>query len=277
MGVLKKYYTLVELMRPLNGLMAGIGALIGFIVSGGELSVTPEPFMAIVVPFLVSSGGMLINDYFDREIDKNRPIQRGEASPRTILILGFLFYLFGVVLAFAFNAVAGYISLLAAALLTIYDAFMAKTPFVGNLTVALNTALTFPFGAAFTGNVFTPAVSVLFIMALFSTIAREIYKGIQDMEKDKKTRRTLAIIFGQRNACILALVFNLIAISISPVPYLQGIFKLPYLLVVVIADLGFLYTSLTAFSSNDFYVQSRNMKLLQGLGLLAFLVGALNF
>lgn len=277
MGVLRKYHVLVELMRPVNGLMAGIGALIGFLVSGGELALAPELIMATVVPFMVSSGGMLINDYFDREIDKNRPIQRGEVKAGTVLLLGLLFYSIGVFIAFAFNTIAGYIALLAAALLTLYDAFMVKTPFLGNLVVALNTALTFPFGASFTGTIFTPAVSTLFIMALFSTLARELYKGIQDIEKDKKTRRTLPVILGSKKTCVLAAVFNFIAISISPLPFIMHIFGVPYLGLVLIADLGFIYISLTAFSSKDYYVQSRNMKILQALGLLAFLVGALNF
>lgn len=275
--MLRKYLVLVTLMRPVNGLMAGVGALIGFLVSGGNIALTKELLMAIVIPFFVSCGGMFINDYFDKEIDKNRPIQRGEIKPRTVMFLGLLFYLVGVILAFAFSTTAGYIALMAVVLLTIYDAFMAKTPFLGNLVIALNTALTFPFGAAFTGNAFTPAVSVLFIMALFSTLAREIYKGIQDMEKDKKTRKTLALLIGSKNACILAGMFNLMAIAISPMPFLLGIFKFSYLVLVALADLGFLYTSITVFSSKNIYIQSKNMKIFQAVGLLAFLIGALNF
>ncbi|MCD6414661.1 MAG: UbiA family prenyltransferase [Candidatus Diapherotrites archaeon] len=277
MDILKKYHVLVELMRPVNGLMAGIAALIGYLIAEGNLAMAPELFMAISVPFLISCGGMLINDYFDRDIDKHRPIQRGEIKPNNVALIGVLFYISGITLAFAFNIEAGYIALIAAAMLTMYDASLAKTPLVGNIIIALNTALTFPFGAAFTGNAFPPAISTLFIMALFSTLARETYKGIQDMEKDRKTRKTLAIILGAKKSCALAALFNLAAISISPVPALLNIFGLPYLALVALADLGFVYTSVTAFNSKDFYIQSRNMKILQALGLLAFLAGALNF
>lgn len=271
-----RYYTLIELVRPLNGLMAGIGALVGFLVGGGTIGLSPEPFMAVVVPFLVSSGGMVLNDYFDRGIDKGRPIQRGEISPVATIGLAAILYLLGISLAFLISYEAGLIALLAAALLTLYDACLARKPFIGNLVIATNTGLTFPFGAAFAGYAFTPTISVLFLLALFSTLARESYKGIQDMEKDRKTRKTLALTVGAKNACVFAAVFNLIAIVVSPMPYILGIFGPPYLAMVVLLDLGFLYTLVSAFSSKDLYVQSRNMKALQAFALVAFVVGVLS-
>lgn len=268
-----KYRTLVELIRPLNGLMAGIGAFIGLLVGGWGIGFSPQPFMAVVVPFLISSGGMVLNDYFDKDIDKGRPIQRGEISPRGAVMLALFLYFLGLVLAFMISLEAGLIASIAALLLTFYDALLARKPFIGNLVVAANTGLTFPFGAAFAGVLFTPAISVLFLLAFFSTLARETYKGIQDMEKDKKTRKTLAIKVGPKAACLFAAIFNLLAVIVSPIPYVLGIFGLPYLAMIVLLDLGFLYTLASAFKSKDFYIQSRNMKVLQALSLIAFVIG----
>jgi geranylgeranylglycerol-phosphate geranylgeranyltransferase len=271
-----KYYSLVELLRPLNGFMAGVGALVGLLVAGWTPQFGPEPFMALAVPFLVSSGGMVLNDYFDKEIDKARPIQRGEITASQAFWLAMILYAWGVVTAFIINYEAGLIALLAAAMLFMYDACLAKKPLIGNMVVAMNTALVFPFGAAFAGQAFTPAVGALFLMAFFSTLARETYKGIQDMDKDKGHRKTLAIVLGKKKSVVLAATFNFTAILVSPLPFLLGIFGEAYLLLVALVDVGFLYTLASAFKTKNFYEQSKLMKGLQALTLAVFLVGALS-
>ncbi|MCD4740372.1 UbiA family prenyltransferase [archaeon] len=267
------YRTLIELLRPINGLMAGIGALTGFIVVGGSMG--HAPFFAIVVPFLISSGGMTLNDYFDRNIDKNRPIQRKEITPQGTLLLTILLYTLGIALAFMASIEAGAIALLATLLLSLYDSCFAKQPLVGNIVVAANTGLTFVFGASFAGDAFAPIIAMLFSVALFSTLARETYKGIQDIEKDKGHRKTLAVLIGPKRSCYLAALFNITAITASLLPFLLEIFTLPYLIIIAIVDIGFFYTATTAFKSQNFYIQSRNMKVLQAISLIAFIIGVL--
>lgn len=268
-----KYHTFVELIRPLNGLMAGIGALIGWLIVGGTNM--SAPFMAIVAPFFISSGGMVLNDYFDRHIDKNRPLQRKEITEKQLISLTLALYATGLILATIINITAGMVALLAIILLTAYDAFLAKQPLTGNLMVGVNTGLTFVFGAALAGDPFHPAAAVLAVLALFSTLARETYKGIQDMEKDRSTRQTLALTVGKKKASIFALAFNIIAILASPVPFILGIFGQVYLGLILLINLGFIYTSISAFKSEDLYIQSRNMKALQALALITFIIGVI--
>ena len=77
----------IELLRPINSLMAATAVFIGGLVVGGEFVVhMTELHLAIIVTFIITGAGMAINDYFDREIDflnkRYRPIPSGKISMR---------------------------------------------------------------------------------------------------------------------------------------------------------------------------------------------------
>ena len=64
---------LIEMMRPLNCVMACIGVLVGgLIVTGSNIQVLfSTPFiLAVISVFLITGAGNMFNDYVDVEADK---------------------------------------------------------------------------------------------------------------------------------------------------------------------------------------------------------------
>jgi geranylgeranylglycerol-phosphate geranylgeranyltransferase len=277
---IKAYF---ELMRVPNGIMTMIAVAIGYFIVAKAITLSAGLAMAMIAAFFVFSAGCAANDYFDLPIDRKnkpkRPLPSGRVSKREVIALITIFLLIALSLAWLINGPVFMLVVISASSLLTYAAFLSRKLLVGNTIVAFNTALAFVFGeAAFAGTFFSREISVLFLLAFFSTLAREIYKSIEDMKADKGLRITLPIAFGVKNSALLAGAFVLLSIIVSPIPYLLGIFGLNFLAGVVIADLFFVYIAYSGLMEKipeRFKTQATYMKVAQLIALLAFVAGIL--
>jgi geranylgeranylglycerol-phosphate geranylgeranyltransferase len=243
---------LVELTRPVNAVAAGALTFIGAFVAGGAVA-APLPAAAAVVATVFATGaGNAINDYFDRDIDRinnpERPIPRGDVSPRAALGFSVVLFVAAVVLVVALLpllAVAiAVVNLLA---LVAYTELFKGLPGVGNAVVAYLGGSTFLFGgAAVQGDLST--VAVLFALAALSTLAREIIKDVEDVAGDREEGlNTLPIAIGERRSLVVAAVLLGAAALASPIPYVLGTLSVAYLAVVIPADAVMVYATYRAF------------------------------
>jgi len=270
----------VEILRPINGVMAMVAVAVGFFVAAGQFSLPAGLFLAMASAFLILGAGMAINDYFDLPIDKkkkkHRPLPSGRMSKRAAIAYTAALYAAGIVLAALINIEALVVAAVAAATLFLYAWHFSRVPFTGNLVVALNTGLTFVFGAAAAGgSVLSVQVMVLAGMALFATLAREIYGDVRDVKEDKGARLTLPMKIGQTKSVMIAAFSMATAIMLSPLPYWSGSFGGTYLLLVSLVDAGFLYVILNSFRTKDFSREAYYCRVFQMAALVAFLAGAL--
>ncbi len=265
----------IEMIRPVNVLMTGLGVAVGFFLASRGFPITENLGRAMLSAMIISGAGMMINDYFDRFIDARikpeRPIPSGRVKAWQALVASLVLFGLGVYLAWTINKYTFYIALFAAGLLILYSWILARIPLVGNGVIALNTGLTFIFGEAVTGRIFSVNTSVLFTLAFLSTLSREIYKDVEDMEGDKISRKTLPMIIGKENARFLASVFTVLPVIASPVPYILGTLNLGYLALVSIADIIFIYIAFASVIKSREY--TKWMKIAQLLALVAFLIG----
>jgi geranylgeranylglycerol-phosphate geranylgeranyltransferase len=275
----ERFKDLVSLIRPVNGIMAAIAVVVGFIVAGGTTAPLGLAFAALSA-FFILGAGMAVNDWADYDIDRrlkpHRPVASGRIKRGHALTLSVALFAAGVILAALVNLAAFLIAVAASVLLAAYAVRLSRMPVLGNAAVALLTGLTFWFGEAVRGFVFSPEVSMLALLALFSTFAREIYKSIHDMEADKRVRRTLPMLVGVKTSALIAGVSLALAIAVSPVPYWIGTFGTNYILLITLVDAGFLYTLITGLLNKDhlqFAKQARFVKVFQFAALIAFLAG----
>ncbi len=268
----------IEIIRPVNGVMAAVAVVVGYIVAGGAVWGASIAY-AMAAAFLILSGGMAINDYYDLHIDaktkKYRPIPSGRMKESTALAYSAVLFAVGIMLSWLVNASAFAIATTASLLLVLYAKSLSKKAFTGNLVVAVNTGLTFVFGAAVAGGVLMTEVIALAGMALFATLAREIYKSIQDMGEDKGVRETLPIKIGISKSRMIATFSLVSAVALSPIPYWAGAFNTTYMLLISLVDLGFLYTAMNGMKSKDFGREAHYCKVFQLAALITFLVGAI--
>lgn len=265
---------LLELVRPVNALAAGLLTLIGAFVAGGLFD-SPIPAGAAAGATVSATGaGNAINDYFDREIDRinqpSRPIPRGAVSPRGALGFSLALFAGAVLLALTLPALALAIAVVNLLLLVAYTQLFKGLPGVGNAVVAALGGSTFLFGGAAVGNVAAPGV--LFVLAALATFTREVIKDVEDLEGDREEGlNTLPIAIGERPALWIGVACLVVAVLASPLPYLLEALGVVYLLAVLPANAVMLWAAATSF--RDPTAGQERLKYGMFLAAAAFVLG----
>jgi geranylgeranylglycerol-phosphate geranylgeranyltransferase len=272
----------LKLMRPINGVMASVAAVIGLLITL-RLSLDVDVVKVVILlasTFLFSSSSMVMNDYFDREVDAvnqpQRPIPSGEVRPRNALAFSITLMVIGLALSSLISLEALAIAVLACVTFTAYNKGLKKYGLIGNACVSLCVALTFVYGASTAGGI--EGIVLLFSgMAFLANMSREVIKGIADVEGDKiRDVKTLAISHGPRIAAEVAYAFMVSAVALSFAPIGLGYVNWLYLPIVLVADVGLLASALIALSSPtpEGAVKSKKLMLIfMGLALMAFITG----
>jgi len=264
------------LFRLGNCAMAALGALLAAIVCVGvegleEYALDVLASMTIVVLF--TAAGNSLNDYFDRETDRvahpRRPIPSGAVRPVQALWLSA--GLFSAAQALSFVVSLWPVTIVAASILVMvaYEKFLKAEGFAGNLAISWLTGALFLFGGAAVDRL--DLAWILAALAFLATLGREIVKDIEDVEGDKGARRTLPMRIGSRKAGILASASFVIAVLLSPAPYLLDLLSWLYVPSVVVADGIFIYCALIHFGNPE--KGQKMAKLAMLVALLAFLLG----
>jgi geranylgeranylglycerol-phosphate geranylgeranyltransferase len=261
----------------------GVGILVGVIIAGGftaSIPLTPL-LLAFVTGFTLTGSAMVINDYFDREIDAvnepNRPIPSGDVKPNEAVAYSLILSAIGLAAAYATSTLNLAVAVFSWLVMMLYSAWGKKTGFLGNLMVSTCIGLPFVYGGAIAGNV-NP--SLLFsALAFLSNTGREITKGIVDTEGDSSRGvKTIAVAYGVDRAAQLASVFYIVAAAASILPILLNLVSLWYIPFVAVTDAGLIYGSATLLRNHS-RETARNVKkqVLYWMlfGLLAFAAGTL--
>ena len=271
---------ILQLIRPHNCVLAGVGVLIGGIIAVGGLPPSEIAF-AFVAAFFVAAAGNAVNDYADRELDAvnnpERPIPSGKISPYDALFSSRILFAVGIVYAaLTWRWSCLVLALINSGLLAYYARSLKKKGLIGNVTISYLVGSTFLFGSLAVGRFET--VGIMAAMAAFATAGRELVKDIEDVRGDKESgSESFPLKHGKKQAAGLATVFTMVAISLTPLPYVLGTFGSLYLYIVTVpvlsfvVGMGLIIKSQTKKAANR---ASLAYKVGMGLGLIAFLVGS---
>ncbi len=204
----------------------------------------------LAVPFFVSAGAFILNDYYDVHTDrinkKLTPIVKGEIPRLWAYFMGVLFLGIGVISALPLGLIGLVIAFLFAALSWAYDYYLKDIALIGNITIALSMSIVFIFTeASLLGTLSYPTLIISAIAFLFG-LGRELIKTVQDMEGDAKARgsKTLPMIIGANLSIILATFLILLAgvlniwlyYNVSPFKYGSlNSFRLMWIFEIVVA------------------------------------------
>jgi geranylgeranylglycerol-phosphate geranylgeranyltransferase len=288
---MKKVKAIWELLRLEHGVMIAIAILIGSLIAlKGEGF---PPFDKFILTFFTAlfleASTFALNDYYDLEIDKknkrtDRPLARGDISPRTALYSFFILFPLGIISSFFVNTACFIIALITALLAILYDAKMKKIKLVGNFYIAYVMAIPFIFGGAavLERNVLLfeidPAIYIIALIAFFAGSGREIMKDVMDFEGDvKKGVKSFPKYIGERKSNILSGFFFLIAIFLSFLPFTIKQYQIyylnySYLFLVFITDVMLLSTSFQLI-----FKKKPNLKIYRSFTLFAIFIGLIAF
>jgi 4-hydroxybenzoate polyprenyltransferase len=169
---------------------------------------------------LVAASGYIINDYFDVKIDRiNKPNEvfvGNTIKRRSALLLHQIFSGLALFMAIFLGWKILAINVFSITTLWLYASVLKKKTLIGNLIVALLTALSIAQIAIY----FQPNNKLVYIYAIFAffiNLIREIIKDIEDIRGDKAHgAKTLPIVYGIRKTKIVIyfLVFIFIALVV---------------------------------------------------------------
>ena len=184
--------------------------------------------------------------------------------------IGAILLILSVAVSFlTFDPVCIAIVAIACVLMFSYELFLKQRGFVGNVTIAVLTGMTFLLGGAVVGA--AEANIVVAAMACLVSVGREIAKDIEDMDSDEG-RHTLPMAVGTRASAVIACAFFIAGPLLSIAPMVWDSYGVLYYL-VVLADIAFFYCAYIVFS--DPHKAEKTAKIGMMLGLVAFLLGAL--
>lgn len=277
---MENFRKLLELMRYRNCAMAGLAAVIGGVIAysavQGPLIWLLPVFLTV---FLITGAGNAINDYFDAGIDAinrpDRPIPSGKITKGSAYKFSIVLFAAGVIISYFIGTIPFFIAAFNSLLLYFYAFSLKRKVFVGNLSVAYLTGSTFLFGGSAFGEKGIGVTLVLFFLSTLATLAREIVKAIEDIDGDRKEgASTLPIRIGEKRSAYVACTFGILAVILSPLPYLMNLFNESYLYVVGIADALFLYAVVLILEKNP-SASSKYFKIAMSFALLAFIAGSI--
>jgi len=263
---------LLKSLRPLNGIMAAIAVLIGIVLAGGTF--IPAVILALITVFIITGAGMLVNDYFDFEIDKiNKPkkYRKMQAYSKSFWAsYAIVLFGIGISLTFFINISAFVIAVVNSILLVLYSWKLKKQPLIGNIAVSFLVASTFLFGGAVMNN-FSVTI-FLALLAFLSNTGREIVKDIEDIKGDSSANaKTLPVIAGKNFSLMVSIGFIFSAILLSPLPFLFNLLSINYFYIVLVADIIFSYSCFMIFISPG--KAQKMMKAGMLISLIAFIFG----
>jgi geranylgeranylglycerol-phosphate geranylgeranyltransferase len=270
----------LRLIRPVNCLMMGIAVIVGAaLASPHNLDISwLNLAYGFVTGFALTGASMAINDYYDREIDAvnepNRPIPSGLIKPREALAFAVILTAIGFAAACLTNIFCLVVAIIAWMVFTTYTTVGKRSGLPGNFLVSTCMAVPFIYGSAAIANSVELNVLVFASMAFLSNTGREVTKGIVDVKGDEMQHvKTLAVRYGQKNAAITATIFYLLAVLLSPIPWLLRLVSFWFIPLVAVTDFGLVASSLLLLKDHS----RENARKIKNIVLLWFIIGLLAF
>ena len=266
----------VRLIRPLNCLMMGFAVIVGAsLVSARNFSI--NLLLGFVTSFTLTGASMAINDYYDRQIDAinepNRPIPSGAVSPKEALYFAIVLSIIGFIAAFGTTVPCLIVAAIAWVVSIAYVTKGKRIGLPGNFLVSICVAIPFIYGGFVVEKPELP-IMIFTAIVFLSNTGREVTKGIADVEGDKSQNiRTIAVLYGERKAAVAASIFSVLAVSLSPLPWLWKLVSNWFLPFVIITDVGLIVSSISLLRDHS----RRNARKVKKLILVWFITGLLAF
>ncbi|MFX0145250.1 MAG: geranylgeranylglycerol-phosphate geranylgeranyltransferase [Candidatus Hodarchaeota archaeon] len=289
-----KFKDIIEILRPINDIMGSLTVIIGILNT--KTGIDPiilivNVILGVITYFFIAGSGMVINDYYDIDIDKinrpERPIPRGSISLKQAKILWIATALIGIIVAILHSVFfnIGYLNIILAIFFAfmgwLYAAWGKKSGFIGNIIVSGSFSIGLIYGAVLNNSNVPPYIYFFFFTSFFLLLSREVIKGCEDIEGDKNQGvKTLAIRIGIKKATVFSIIFAVLAIFFFILPYFTNIINRMLFLITMVFGLAVVSYAIILMlkrklERKDFKKISLMLKISMFLGLIAFIFASI--
>ena len=272
---------LLKLMRPLNCIVMSFAVLVGVLLAAagsiGSLQWINLLFGGVTA-FTLCSAAMVINDYYDYDIDRinepHRPIPSGDVSKNVALVETGVLSVIGLAAAYTVSLYCFIFASAAWVIMAVYSTFGKRSGLAGNFLVSACVAAPFLYGSLIALDTITVNVILFASMAFLSNTGREIAKGIVDVKGDASYHiKTMAVRFGEQKAAFSAAFFFLFAVCLTIMPVAFSLVSFWFIPFVLVTDVGLVWCSISLVIKPE----RENARKIKKLVLFLFIFGLLSF
>ncbi len=238
------YAQLVRLDKPIGILLLLWPTLIALWIAAGGW---PDPFVLFVFVIgvtLMRSAGCAINDYADREIDKNvkrtsqRPLATGKITEKETLIVFASLSLTAFILVLFMNPLTIWLSLIGIVLAVSYP-FMKRYHYLPQVHLGAAFGWSVPMAYAAQANEVTTITWLIFLATVLWTTAYDTMYAMVDYDDDIKIGvKSTAILFGDQDKLIIGIIQILLILNLLLIGHRAELGLFYYLGVGVASLLG---------------------------------------
>jgi len=225
--------------------------------------------------FCMRSVGCIVNDYFDRFIDKkvkrtsDRPLAKGKLSLLEAFTAMSILLIFSLMILLQFNKIAIIIAAASIPLIIIYP-LMKRFTYWPQLILGLTFSWGILIASAQSIETISIEVVLLYIACVFWTLGYDTIYAYQDREDDIKIKlKSTAVLFDYKGKLFVMFFYTLFVFFILIIQNLDY-FQLIYSLILVVILIGLMIFlsrwSINSRSSSNKYFRSNNI-----IGLIFFL------
>ncbi len=274
---------LIMLTRPVNSIMVGFAVVVGVAVSAPlELLSTPT-ILGFLTGFLISSYSMVVNDWYDLDVDRinnpNRPLASGRISLRTAAVYAAILLILGIATSLFTGLENFIIATVFAAIAWVYNYWGKKQILLGNMMVAASVAIPYIYGGAAVGRIESLLLWFLALTSFLAATGREVVKTISDVEGDEARRvNSVARVYGSHAAAIVGGVLFLGAASSTVIPIVTGEVGVVFSTLILLPDVLFIYAAVKIIrdSTKTNALKIKNLTLIgMIIGMLVFIIGGI--
>ena len=289
-----KFKDAFEILRPINDIMGSLTVVIGLLNTRkgiDPLILLFNIILGVLTYFFIAGSGMVVNDFYDIEIDKKnrpeRPIPRGSITLKQAKYLFFGYLFIGIIISIIHSFIfeLGFLNIIIASFFGfigwLYAAWGKKSGFFGNIIVSVSFSIGLIYGAVLNNSTIPLYIYFFFLTSFFLLLAREIIKGCEDIEGDKEQGvKTLAIQIGIKKATLISMISALLAILFFVLPIFTPIIDpILFLITMILGLIVVIFSIISMLKKNlvkkDFSKISLLLKIGAFLGLIAFILASI--
>jgi geranylgeranylglycerol-phosphate geranylgeranyltransferase len=250
---LKKISVLIEMSRPHGMITPLCACFTGLYLAGAGFPSLADAAGAFAIIMFIWFGGVILNDYYDFDVDSitdpHRPLPSGRITRKEALVAAIAFLSAAIIWS-----ALGSMSLLVATIILVilavlYNSTLKKMGLIGSFSFGLIEGLFFAVGVL-TAGTFTQLTLLVAVSIILLHTSVNITGAIKDIEGDKKIgNMTVPVKYGIDTTAKLTLFFLSFSFIVAILPGFLNLLNLRYLPVLLITCL-WLITSTVLVKKN---------------------------
>ena len=198
--------------------------------------------------FCISATALILNDYFDLEIDRvnspERPLPSGIVTKQDVVFLSIGVAMLGLIASYLISFTALLISLFVWMIGFLYNWRFKRSGLWGNLMVSFSVGMTFIFGGISVSVPFAKMVWFFAVIVALINVGEEIAADAMDVQGDRQAgSQSLAVVLGPERALRISAAVFMAVVGISSLPFWRGWLEWIYLFPIAIMDGVILYST----------------------------------